>query len=167
VGRRRVKPWELDSTLVTGSRRRLVLSNPELPAGVADHGAYGFCVLEQLHRGLRRREIYALGADRWGDPRARRLDGNACDIARPRILDALALPAEPDGGLARIRAGLNAKPRILGWQRGSTTIERSMLYPKQKTGARGDQVFFACGYGGRPDRHRGVELARSAMDPGV
>jgi hypothetical protein len=70
VGRRRVIADELDQTLVTGSWRRLVLANPELPAGVADHRAYVFCALEQLHRGLRRREIYAVDADRWGDPRA-------------------------------------------------------------------------------------------------
>lgn len=75
VGRRRVLADELDQTLVTGSWRRLVLANPELPIGVADHRAYVFFVLEQLHRGLRGREIYAVGADRWGDPRARLLDG--------------------------------------------------------------------------------------------
>ena len=39
VGRRRVLADELDETLVTGSWRRLVLANPELPAGVADHRA--------------------------------------------------------------------------------------------------------------------------------
>jgi hypothetical protein len=76
VGRRRVLAEELDGTLATGSWRRLVFSNPELPAGVADHREYVFCVLEELHRGLRRREIYAERADRcWGDPRARLLDG--------------------------------------------------------------------------------------------
>ena len=51
VGRRRVDAGELDGTLVTGSWRRLVFANPELPAGVADHHAYTFCVLEALHRG--------------------------------------------------------------------------------------------------------------------
>ncbi|MDQ6807626.1 MAG: hypothetical protein M3065_22355 [Actinomycetota bacterium] len=61
VGRRRALADELDGTLVTGSWRRLVFSNPEFPAGDADHRAYIFCVLEQLHRSLRRREIYAEG----------------------------------------------------------------------------------------------------------
>ncbi|MDQ6778305.1 MAG: Tn3 family transposase, partial [Actinomycetota bacterium] len=96
VGRRRVLAGELDGTLVAGSWRRLVFSNPELSAGVADHRAYIFCVLEQLHRGLRRREIYAEGADRWGDPRARLLHGERWESARPRVLKALDLPAEPD-----------------------------------------------------------------------
>jgi hypothetical protein len=46
VGRRRVLGEELDGSLVTGSWRRLVFSNPELPEGLADHRAYVFCVLE-------------------------------------------------------------------------------------------------------------------------
>lgn len=33
-----------------------------------------FCVLEALWRALRRRDVYAQGVDRWGDPRARLLD---------------------------------------------------------------------------------------------
>jgi len=81
IGRRRVSAEELDRTLASGSWQRLVFSNPGLPAGVADHRAYVFCVLEALHRGLRRREIYAVGADRWGDPRARLLDGERWEKA--------------------------------------------------------------------------------------
>ena len=107
VGRRRVPAEELDGTLVTGSWRRLVFSNPELPAGVADHRAYIFCVLEQLHRGLRRREVYAEGADRWGDPRARLLDGERWESAKPRMLKALDLPAEPDAHLEALSVTLD------------------------------------------------------------
>ena len=74
VGRRRVLADELDQTLVTGSWRRLVLQTPSCPSGslIIERTCL---VLEQLHRGLRGREIYAVGADRWGDPRARLLDG--------------------------------------------------------------------------------------------
>jgi pimeloyl-ACP methyl ester carboxylesterase len=38
VGRRRVEAGEIDSGSVTGSWRRLVFANPELPAGVAELG---------------------------------------------------------------------------------------------------------------------------------
>ena len=107
VGRRRVAPEELDGTLVMGSWRRLVFANPELPAGVADHRAYIFCVLEALHRGLRRREVYADGADRWGDPRARLLDGERWESAKPRVLKALDLPAEPDAHLEALSITLD------------------------------------------------------------
>ena len=97
VHRKKVFSNELDATLITGSWRRLVFANPELPAGVADHRAYTFCVLEQLHRGLRHREIYACGGDRWGDPRARLLDGERWESAKPRVLKALDLPAGARG----------------------------------------------------------------------
>jgi hypothetical protein len=52
VHRKKVLCEELDVTLVQGSWRRLGFQSPQLPAGVADHRAYTFCVLEQLHRGL-------------------------------------------------------------------------------------------------------------------
>jgi hypothetical protein len=107
IGRRRVSAEELDRTLASGSWQRLVFSNPGLPAGVADHRAYVFCVLEALHRGLRRREIYAVGADRWGDPHARLLDGERWENARPRVLEALDLPAEPDPHLQALSITLD------------------------------------------------------------
>jgi TnpA family transposase len=111
VGRKRVLAEELDGALVAGSWRRLVLANPELPPGVADHRAYVFCVLEGLHRGLRRREIYAEGADRWGDPRARLLDGERWETARPRVLEALDLPADPDSHLQALAVTLDDADR--------------------------------------------------------
>ncbi|MGB0091556.1 MAG: Tn3 family transposase [Solirubrobacteraceae bacterium] len=107
VHRKKVFSNELDATLITGSWRRLVFGNPELPAGVADHRAYTFCVLEQLHRGLRHREIYAYGGDRWGDPRARLLDGEQWESAKPRVLKALDLPAEPEAHLQALAVTLD------------------------------------------------------------
>ena len=98
-------------TLVQGSWRRLVLQSPQLPAGVADHRAYTFCVLEALHRGLRRREIYACRGDRWGDPRARLLDGERWESAKPRVLKALDLAAEPEAHLEALAVTLDDADR--------------------------------------------------------
>ncbi len=81
--------------VVTGSWRRLIYSNPDLPPPQIDRAAYTFCVLEALWRALRRLDVYAHGADRWGDPRARLMDDTAWGIARPRVLTALGLPADP------------------------------------------------------------------------
>jgi Tn3 transposase DDE domain len=106
VHRKKVFSDELDARLITGSWRRLVCGNPELPAGVADHRAYTFCVLEALHGGLRHREIYACGGDRWGDPRARLLDGERWEQAKPRVLKALDLPAEPEAHLQALSVTL-------------------------------------------------------------
>jgi len=106
VHRKKVFSNELDATLITGSWRRLVFGNPELLAGVADHRAYTFSVLEQLHRGLRHREVYARGGDRWGDPRARLLAGERWEQAKPRVLTALDLPAEPEAHLQALSVTL-------------------------------------------------------------
>ncbi|GHE69910.1 hypothetical protein GCM10017771_93750 [Streptomyces capitiformicae] len=56
MGRKKVGPAEIGTVLLTGSWRRLVLSAPHLEPGTVDWKAYAFCVLEQLHRMLRRRE---------------------------------------------------------------------------------------------------------------
>jgi TnpA family transposase len=91
AGRKRVRASEVDGALVAGSWRRLVLANPDLPAGAVDHRAYALCVLEQLHRALRRRDVFATGSVRWGDPRARLLSGEEWESARPQALTALRL----------------------------------------------------------------------------
>ena len=129
VGRRRVLADELDQTLVTGSWRRLVLANPELPAELADHRAYVFCVLEQLHRGLRRREIYAVGADRWGDPRARLLDGERWENAQPKVLKALDLPSDPDEQLRALSITLDDAYREVAGElsRNAGVVEKGKL----------------------------------------
>jgi hypothetical protein len=64
AGRKRVRPDEVDGALVTRSWWRLVFSAPDLPAGTVDHRAYALCVLEQLHRALRRRDVFATGSVR-------------------------------------------------------------------------------------------------------
>lgn len=108
VGRKKVTAAEVDAELVTGSWRRLVFANPDLPAGAVDRAAYSVCVLEQLHRALRRRDVYAAAGDRWGDPRAKLLSGPRWDAARPRVLTALGLEEEPAGHLAELTSALHA-----------------------------------------------------------
>ncbi|WP_280956238.1 hypothetical protein [Actinosynnema mirum] len=42
-----------------------------------DSRAWTFCVLEQFHRHLRRREVFAVNSPKWGDPRAKLRAGDA------------------------------------------------------------------------------------------
>ena len=56
--------------------------------------AYVFCVLEQFHRHLLRRDIYARSSARWGDPRAKLLTGPV-GAGRAPALTALRLPEDP------------------------------------------------------------------------
>jgi TnpA family transposase len=103
--------------LVTGSWRRLVFANPKLEAPLIDRPAYVFAVLEQLHEALRRRDVYAVGASKWGDPRVHLIEPRLWTRERERMLTALGLPADPrehltelaeilDGAFKQVGAGL-------------------------------------------------------------
>jgi hypothetical protein len=87
LSRRRVKdrpllPREVDAELVPAMWKRAVFSNSKLPQGAVDRDAYVGCVLEQLHRALNRRDVFASPSNRWADPRARLLDGPRREAAR-------------------------------------------------------------------------------------
>ncbi len=117
---------DVDEDLLVGSWRRLVLANPELEPPAIDRAAYTFCVLEALWRALRRRDVYAIGADKWGDPRARLLDDTAWGIARPRVLQALDLPADPAGHLAELAGELDTAWRqVADGLPGNTAVQVS------------------------------------------
>nr|WP_244942775.1 hypothetical protein [Streptomyces inhibens] len=53
MGRKKVSPQEIDTGLLVGSWRRLVLAVPHLEPGTVVWKAYVFCVLEQFYRMLR------------------------------------------------------------------------------------------------------------------
>lgn len=94
---------------MSGSWRRLVLANPDLPEGIVDHRAYALSVLERLYLSLRRRDVYAAGGSRrWGDPRARLLDGNAWEQTRPQVLTALRLTEPAETHLTNLAGRLDA-----------------------------------------------------------
>jgi TnpA family transposase len=121
--RKKVHTTEIAANLVTGSWRRLVYRTPEDARedtrgelGLIDHRAYAFCVLEHLHRGLRRRDLFVEGSDRWGDPRARLLDGDAWAQAKPEVIAALGLAEQPGAHLAALAAALDAAYRAVAAQ---------------------------------------------------
>jgi TnpA family transposase len=102
---------EVNASLVTGSWKRLVFDKPGLKTGTVDKRAYAMCVLEQFHRLLRRREIYAPSSTRWGDPRAALLTGRRWELAKLATLTALRLPEDPTGLLADHAAALDGRYR--------------------------------------------------------
>lgn len=73
--------------------------------------AYVFCVLESFHRLPRRRELFAKNSSKWGDPRAKLLDGEAWEQVRPTVLASLNLPGEPGEHLAARAALLDGTYR--------------------------------------------------------
>ncbi|SDN73945.1 Transposase and inactivated derivatives, TnpA family [Streptomyces wuyuanensis] len=111
MGRKKVGPAEIDTGLLVGSWRRLVLAAPHLEPGTVDWKAYVFCVMEQFHRMLRRKEVFAKNSSKWGDPRAKLLAGEAWEQAKPTVLASLGLPAAADEHLAARAALLDGTYR--------------------------------------------------------
>lgn len=134
IGRKKIRAHEVDTSLVTGSWRKLVF--PEGPE-VVHKAAYVFCVLEQFHRHLKRRDIYAPASSRWDDPRAKLLSGPAWAEAKPTALAALGLPEEPDAFLAEHAELLDSTYREVGGRLAAndavTVDERGRLHLAQLT----------------------------------
>ena len=110
--------------LVTGSWRRLVFASPRLEPPLIDRSAYVFCVLEALHGALRRRDAYAVGADKWGDPRARLIEPRLWVRERATVLTALGLPADPREHLTRLAEVLDDAFKQVGAGLAANTAAR-------------------------------------------
>jgi len=70
--------------------------------------AYTLCVLDRLHRALRRREVFVATSERYGDPRAELLRGDAWEAARESVARALDRSLDPAVELARLQTQLRA-----------------------------------------------------------
>jgi TnpA family transposase len=110
--------------LITGSWRRLVYANPDLPDGQIDKAAFVLCALMHLHAALRRRDVFAAGADRWSDPRAHLLEGPTWQAAKPKVLTSLKLEEEPAAHLAHLASALEGSyTRVLDGLGTNTAVQ--------------------------------------------
>ena len=78
-----------------------------------DPRAYTFCVLDGLHKALRRRDVFVSPSWRYADPRAGLLTGLQWDAARPIICRSLGLSADPTPALAALCAELDQTYRAV------------------------------------------------------
>ncbi|MFI7635866.1 Tn3 family transposase [Nonomuraea sp. NPDC049400] len=92
---------------------RLVYDNPELGDRLIDRHAYTFCILEALWSALRSKDVYAVGADKSGDPRAKLIPDALWSVHAPSILTALGLPADPTEHLRKLSGDLGGIYREL------------------------------------------------------
>lgn len=76
--------------------------------GEVNPHAYTLCVLDRLHQALRRREVFVPSSERFGDPRAELLRGEAWEAARESVARALDRSTDPAVELARLQAQLHA-----------------------------------------------------------
>ncbi len=75
--------------------------------GTVNRAAYACCVLDRLRVGLRRRDVYAPGSIRWGDPRAELLAPDAWEQQRVAACEALALDTDPANVVAHLTQALD------------------------------------------------------------
>ncbi|MFI7454501.1 Tn3 family transposase [Nonomuraea sp. NPDC049714] len=108
-----VQHIEAHKDLVAGSWRRLVYDNPELGDRLIDRHAYTFCILEGLWSALRSKDVYAVGADKSGDPRTKLIPDALWSVHAPSILTALGLPADPAEHLRKLSGDLGGIYREL------------------------------------------------------
>jgi len=73
--------------------------------GTVNRSAYACCVLDRLRAGLRRRDVYAPGSIRWGDPRAELLSPETWEQHRDQACEDLALDTDPDKIVAHLAPG--------------------------------------------------------------
>ncbi len=109
VGVKPLLPREVDDKPVLPAWRKAVYANPDLPQGAVDRDAYVVCVLEQLHRALNNRDVFASPSHRWSNPRARLLDGPDWDAVEEDVLAGLSLDMPVTEDLAELVRGLDAR----------------------------------------------------------
>ena len=113
TGHRPLDPTEIDTSLIPGAWHRAIFANRALPVGAVDRDAYVLCVLEQLHRALRCRDVFAAPSRRWSDPRAALLAGAEWAKGRDEILTGLGLTDPVDGHLGQLTDALDVAWKLL------------------------------------------------------
>jgi len=85
LGQRKSRLDDAPLDIVDAGWKRLVVD----PAGQISQSAYTLCVLERLQDRLRRRDIYVADSERWGDPRAKLLQGRDWETHRVPVCRSL------------------------------------------------------------------------------
>jgi TnpA family transposase len=90
--------------IITTPWKRLVFDKDER---VTKRG-YTLCFLDRLQDALRRRDVYVPNSDRWGDPRAKLLQGKAWEANRIQVCRSLGHPVQPHDAVIQLTDRLNA-----------------------------------------------------------
>src|SRR6266700_6521605 len=75
------------------------LQNRGQPETRVNHQAYTVCVVERLHEGLRRHDVFVEPSEHWGDPRAKLLQPEQWEGIRPQICQTLGREIEASRAL--------------------------------------------------------------------
>lgn len=104
-----------------GTRRKQLLEDPPLDIisspwkrlvfdkeGRVTKRGYTLCFLDKLQDALRRRDIYVENSDRWGDPRAKLLNGAEWHANRIQVCRSLGHPVKPQEAVTGLVRQLDA-----------------------------------------------------------
>ncbi len=90
--------------IVTGPWKRLVFDKDKQ---VTRQG-YTLCFMDKLQDALRRRDVYVPDSDRWGDPRAKLLQGKEWQKNRVQVCRSLGHPVHPEEAITNLTHQLDA-----------------------------------------------------------
>lgn len=110
LGVRRADWSEVPMETVPRSWRQVVVGAD----GEVDRAAYTMCVLKRLVDALRRRDVFVVGADRWGDPRGKLIPESEWSETRGQVLGILGRDADWQRERARLEERLTETYRLVG-----------------------------------------------------
>ncbi|MGW9596839.1 hypothetical protein ACWHLZ_41965 [Streptomyces chartreusis] len=143
-----------------------MFSDTKLPQGAVDRVAYVVCVLEQLHRALNRRDIFATPSNRCAYPRARLLDGPRWEAMRGDVLAGLSLSEDVGEHLATLTRGLDAAWRQMADRLAEAGNEAKVEIVVPEDGGRARLSVDKLGAGGEPESLTWLRETTEAMLPG-
>jgi hypothetical protein len=89
--------------VVSRAWRRFVIG----PDRTIDRRAYTLCALQRLQDSLRRRDVFVERSERWGDPRAKLLQGTEWEAARSQVCLSLGRQTTAAAELESLRSQLD------------------------------------------------------------
>ncbi|GKP19796.1 transposase [Klebsiella pneumoniae] len=93
--------------IISRSWKRLVINKEK---HITRRG-YTLCFLSKLQDSLRRRDVYVTGSNRWGDPRARLLQGADWQANRIKVYRSLGHPTDPQEAIKSLGHQLDSRYR--------------------------------------------------------
>lgn len=101
---RRTAEWQAaPCEVITRPWRRYVINRERQ----VDRPAYTLCVIDRLQEALRRHDVFVSPSDRWGDPRAKLLQGEAWESTRAQVCRTLGREITPENELASLQQRLH------------------------------------------------------------
>ncbi len=114
--------------IISNSWKRLVFNKE----GQVTKRGYILCFLDKLQDALRRRDVYVDNSDRWGDPRAKLLQGTEWEANRIQVCRSLGHPIKPQEAITGLIDQLDATYKQVAAnfdKNNSVRIDHSGKYP--------------------------------------